>query len=69
VGIFGLFANTEIKRVWQKVATTHGAIPYIMPIAIMYASPMLIVVLAESMEILRETEMMTRARNNSQPGL
>jgi hypothetical protein len=36
-----------MRRVCKKVAATHGATPYIMAIAIMYASPTVIVALIE----------------------
>jgi hypothetical protein len=46
-GILGRLANMEIATVWQNVATMQGATPYIMAIAMMYASPIPIVALAE----------------------
>jgi hypothetical protein len=45
-GILGRLA-IEIARVWKNVATTQGATPYIMAIAMMYASPTPIVALTE----------------------
>jgi hypothetical protein len=37
----------DVRRVWKNVVARHGAIPYIMAIAMMYVSPIGIVALVE----------------------
>jgi len=45
--IFGRCAKIEMVAMQRNVTIMHGAIPYIMAIAMMYASPIVIVALKE----------------------
>jgi len=57
----------EIVRKYMKETTIHGAVPYIMEMAMMYASPMVIVALKEGMKRKKGMVRSVKIASISQP--
>jgi hypothetical protein len=64
--IFGRCAKIDMETMQRNVVIMHGALPYIMAIAIMYASPIVIVALKEGKKRKNGTVAKARIANISQ---
>ena len=63
--ILGRCATIEMETMQTNVVMMHGAIPYIMAIAIMYASPIVIVALKDGKKRKNGTVATARSANIS----